>query len=111
MSETKQVVKVSIGGDEYSLRSDRSPEYTEAVAQHVDHALREALAAAPRVETHKAAVLAALAVADELFQARLEARELERRIQELADRLARFLPPKKRPSRTSGAFAQTGDDG
>ena len=111
MSDDKRVVKVTIGGDEYSLRSDRSAEYTEAVAQHVDRALREALAAAPRVETHKAAVLAALAVADELFQARLQARDLERRLQELTDRLSRFLPPKKRPSRVSGAFAQSGDEG
>ncbi len=111
MADEKPVVKVSIGGEDFSLKSDRSEEYTRAVARHVDHALTEALTAAPRIETHKAAVLAALSVADELFQSRLEAREMERRMNDLADRLSRFLPPKKRPSRTSGVFAQSGDDG
>jgi cell division protein ZapA (FtsZ GTPase activity inhibitor) len=51
------------------------------------------------VESHKAAILAALAITDELFQARLSAREVEQRLQLLTQDLSRFLPPKKRPSR------------
>ncbi len=106
----KNLVKVTIGGEEYSLRSDRSEEYTRAVAAHVDRAIAEAKSIGVLVESHKAAVLAALAVTDELFQARLTARELEQRIARLAEQLSRFLPPSKRPSRTSGAFASSGDE-
>lgn len=98
MSE-KRVVRVSIGGDEYTLRSERSDEYTRAVAEHVDRALQDVLASGAMVESHKAAILAALAITDELFQARLSAREVEQRLQVMTQDLSRFLPPKKRPSR------------
>jgi cell division protein ZapA len=111
MAEQNPAVKVMIAGEEFSLKSDRSEDYTRAVADHIDRALKDVLAAAPRIDPHKAAVLAALAVTDELFQSRLEAREMQRRINEMTDNLSRFLPPKKRPSRTSGVFAQSVDDG
>ncbi len=110
MTDRKHLVKVIIGEDEYSLRSERSEDYTRAVAEHVNQALRDVQAVGPIVESHKAAILAALAVTDELFQARLAARELEQRLEALADKLSRLLPPKKRPSRSTGAFASSGDD-
>lgn len=97
--DKKTVVRVSIGGDEYSLRSERSDEYTRAVAEHVDRALQDVLASGAMVESHKAAILAALAITDELFQARLAAREVEQRLQLMTQDLSRFLPPRKRPSR------------
>ena len=36
MTEKKTVVKVTIGGDEYTLKSDRTTEYTRVVAEYVD---------------------------------------------------------------------------
>ncbi len=39
MSAKKTLVKVMIGGDEFSLRSDRSDDYTRAAAEHVDRAM------------------------------------------------------------------------
>jgi len=37
LSTKKNVVRVTILGDEYSIRSDASPERTRAVAEHVDN--------------------------------------------------------------------------
>ncbi len=98
MTAKKTVVKVTIGGDEYSLKSDRPPEYTRAVAEHLDRALKEVLQVGAIVESHKAAVLAALAITDELFQSRRSQAELAERIKALTVEVSRLLPPAKRPA-------------
>ena len=98
MTAKKTVVKVTIGGDEYSLKSDRPPEYTRAVAEHVDRALKEVLQVGAIVESHKAAILAALAITDELFQSRRSQAELAERIEALTAEVSRLLPPAKRPA-------------
>lgn len=110
MSGKRTVVKVRIGGDEYSLRSDRPEDYTRAVAEHVDAALRDINRSGSLVEPQKAAILAALAVADELFQAREITADLTRRLDALSADLARLLPPAKRASKASGVFASQDDD-
>ncbi len=109
MSADRRVVKVRIGSEEYALRSDRPEEYTRAVAAYVDQALRDVLSAGTIVESHKAAVLAALSIADELFQARRGQGDLVERLERLAAELTRLLPPAKRSSRGTGAFASSGD--
>src|SRR5437773_7998104 len=65
MSTKKHAVKVMIGGDEYTVRSDLPPEYTRDVAAYVDQALKKVLSQGPIVETHKAAILAALDITNE----------------------------------------------
>jgi cell division protein ZapA len=97
----KTTVKVTIGGEEYSLRSERSEEYTRAVADHVDRALQEVLAVGSIVESHKAAILAALAITDELFQVKMSSRDVDQRVRALTSELTRLLPPQKRPSRSA----------
>jgi cell division protein ZapA len=108
VSADRKLVKVRIGADEYALRSDRPEEYTRAVAEHVDRALREILSSGAIVESHKAAVLAALAIADELFQERRLQTDMAERLVQLSAELARLLPPAKR--RSTAAFATSGDD-
>lgn len=109
MSGKKTVVKVTIGGDEYTLKSDRPPEYTKAVAEHVDNALKEVLSSGTMVETHKAAILAALSITDELFQERKASSEVADRVTSMATDLCRVLPPVKRSSRVTGSFATSRD--
>ena len=70
MSEKKNSVRVTIVGEEYTIRSDATPAHTRAVAEHVDRAIRHVMNTATVVETHKAAILAALQITDELFRAR-----------------------------------------
>jgi len=97
----KYAVKVTICDEEYTVRSELDPEYTRQVASHVDVAIRRVLHAGPMVESHKAAILAALAITDELFEAKKQHGETARRIRALTADLARMLPPQKRQS--SGA--------
>jgi cell division protein ZapA len=99
----RTLVKVRIGSEEYSLRSDRPEEYTRAVAELVDRQLKEILSAGAIVESHKAAVLAALAIADELFQQRRAQADVAERLERLTAELSRLLPPAKR--RSTGTFA------
>jgi cell division protein ZapA len=71
----------------------------------VNQTLGEVRASGSIIESHKAAVLAALAVTDELFQARRQQREMADQLTKLAAELSRLLPPAKRRSSTSGSFA------
>lgn len=109
MADKKTTVKVTIGLDEYALRSDKPEEYTRAVAEHVNRALKDVLAAGPMVEHHKAAILAALAITDELFQAKRAGQDVAERLKALTAELGRLLPPAKRNSK-AGSIA-TGADG
>jgi cell division protein ZapA (FtsZ GTPase activity inhibitor) len=98
----KESVRVVVGGEELSVRSELPPEYTREVAAYLDDALRRIRAMMPSLEAHKAAILAGLAVTDELFRARRTDTEMAQRVAVLTDELARLLPPSKRGTR-SGA--------
>lgn len=100
MSQAKHSVRVVIGGEEFTVRSELPPEYTREVAAYLDAALKRVRDLLPGVESHKAAILAALAITDELFQARRGDREVATRLNALADEVARLLPPAKRGTRT-----------
>ena len=103
MSQSKQAVKGVIGGEEYSVRSEVPPEYTREVAAYLDAALKRVRDSLPSVDVQKAAILAALAITDELFQARRSDREIATRMSTLADDLARLLPPAKRGKRSAAS--------
>lgn len=106
MSE-KHAVRVTIGGEEFTVRSEHTPEYTMEVAAYVDEALARVREMVPMADSHKAAMLAALSITDELFQARQGDRDAAARISALADGVARLLPPAKRGRRAKGTYART----
>ena len=101
MSTTKNAVRVIIGGEEYTVRSELPPDYTREVAAYLDAALKRVRDSLPMVETQKAAILAALAITDELFQARRGDRDVADRLTAMANDLARLLPPAKRGTRAA----------
>jgi len=101
VTTTKNAVRVVIGGEEYTVRSELPPEYTREVAAYLDAALKRVRDSLPMVESHKAAILAALFITDELFQARRGDREAADRLSSMANDLARLLPPAKRGSRAA----------
>ena len=101
MTTTKNAVRVFIGGEEFTVRSELPPEYTREVAAYLDAALKRVRDTLPMVESHKAAILAALSITDELFQARRGDREIADRLTGMANDLARLLPPAKRGSRAA----------
>ena len=77
MSDKRYVAKVNIVGEEYTIRSDATPEHTRAVAAYLDREIKKVLGANALIETHKAAILAAMSITDELFRERTTARLVE----------------------------------
>lgn len=103
MTATKNAVRVTIGGEEYTVRSELPPEYTREVAAYFDAALKRVRDSLPAMEAHKIAILAGLAITDELFQARREDRQIADRLTQMADEFARMLPPSKRGARATAS--------
>ena len=97
-SARKHVVKVRIIGEEYSIRSEAPPDRVRQVAEHVDGIIRQVMSGGTVIEAHRAAILAALQITDELFKAREDADEVERSLDGLAGEMRRLLPPAKRES-------------
>lgn len=102
MTPRKHTTSVTILGETYTLRTEASPERTRAVAEHVDQLVRRLMESGAVVETHRAAVLAALQITDELFTARGELSEVNRGVRELSDEVRRWLPPPLRTGEGSG---------
>ncbi len=96
MNTRKNVVKVTIQGSEYSIRTETSPEHAIAVAAYVDQAITETLESGARVESHKAAILAALRIASELFEEREQTSRLTSQMSALSEEIRPWLPPAKR---------------
>jgi cell division protein ZapA len=96
MTDKRHVAKVSIVGEEYTVRSDATPEHTKAVAAYLDREIRKVLGANSLMETHKAAILAAMSITDELFRERTSTRLVEDELRGLNNDVRRMLPPGKR---------------
>ena len=99
MNAPKHSTRVTICGEDYTIRSDASPEHTRAVAAHVDKAIRDVMGNASVTESHKAAILAALSITDDLFRERSERAGVAESMQALSGELRRWLPPGKRGER------------
>jgi cell division protein ZapA len=93
----RNLVTVEIAGETYSIRAQASAEYTRQCAAYVDQRLSEIVRGGSLIQSHKGAILVALALADEVFQGRAELdalkAELTRRsdalTSEIEDRLSR----------------------
>ena len=98
MSE-RTAVTVRIAGEEHAIRSAAPPEYTRRCARLVDERITEIRRRSGLVEGHRAAILAALSIADESFQAQEELERLRalvaERSQGLVDRLAAVTDAKE----------------
>jgi cell division protein ZapA (FtsZ GTPase activity inhibitor) len=93
MSEAghKHVVTVEIAGEEYTLRVLATPEHARECAALVDDAIAQALQHGALVQSQKAAILAALSLADQLLRTREELDALRGETSRFATRLARDL--------------------
>lgn len=96
MSTRKTSVKVEILGESYAIRSDATAEHTRAVAHHLDQAIRQILSTGSVIEANRAAILAALQITSELFQAREANEAVTEAMGQLSDEVRRLLPPAKR---------------
>jgi len=79
--------KVVIYNQTYNLRSDHDPAYIQDLAEYVDRRMNEIARASMTVDSLRVAILAALQIADDFFQAR---KELSATEEEIADRSAKY---------------------
>jgi cell division protein ZapA len=96
MTDKRSSVKVTIVGQELTIRSDASPEHTREVAAYVDKTIRAIMNSGAVVESSRASILAALQITDELFRARNAQRALNESMDALSSEVRRWLPPAKR---------------
>jgi len=78
--------KVQIFGQTYSISADLDPVYVQKLAAYVDEKMRAITRSTSTVDTQKAAVLAALSIADELHTGLRERNEREDLLREQAER-------------------------
>jgi cell division protein ZapA len=79
-------VKVQIFGQIYAIRGDLDERYVQKLAAYVDEKMSAIADATATVDTQKVAVLAALAIADELHTIRKDRTDKEDLLREQAER-------------------------
>ena len=84
-------IRVQIHGNEYPVRADTDPEYTRAVAAYVDRKMQEISSDQSLVSSTKIAILAAIHIADELFQERQKREETMNDVAERALQISEVL--------------------
>jgi cell division protein ZapA len=81
-----RTVKIQIFGQTYPIQAELDQEYVQKLAAYVDEKMRAISDMTPTVDTQKVAILAALAIADELHSLRHERGEREELLKEQAER-------------------------
>jgi cell division protein ZapA len=79
-------VKVEIYGQTYAIRGDLDAAYVQKLAEYVDEKMHTIADATATIDTQKVAVLAALAIADELHSVQRDRGEREELLREQAER-------------------------
>jgi len=79
-------IKVQIFDQPYNIGGDLDEKYVHELARYVDQKMREVADTTRMVDTQRVAVLAALAVADELQTLRSEREEVEDKLRDRAQR-------------------------
>jgi cell division protein ZapA len=79
-------VKVEIYDQTYNIAGDLGEEYVQELARYVDDKMRAVADATKTVDSLRVAVLAALALADELHSLRTQQEETEGTLRERAER-------------------------
>lgn len=87
----KRSVVVHIAGQRLVVRSDADEAYVQRLAGYVDERVCEVQRSSKRVPSQSLAVLAALNIADELFQEREKRTELKRKIRDKSRAVLSYL--------------------
>jgi cell division protein ZapA len=83
--------KVVIYNQTYTLRSEHDEDYIHQLAEHVNQRMSEIASATMTVDSLRVAILAAVQIADELYQAKREIQETEEEISERSAKYAELL--------------------
>jgi cell division protein ZapA len=77
MADKPSLVHVEIFGQSYSVKAGADPGYVEKLAALVDARMQEVSRSSGAVDSVRIAVLAALNIADELYQSKSQSSEAE----------------------------------
>lgn len=80
-------VEVTILGQKYTIKGDAAEDYIKQLAAFVDGKLKEVHGASPNITPLKAAILASLNIADELYRLRQAQEEAASLIEEKTNAL------------------------
>jgi cell division protein ZapA (FtsZ GTPase activity inhibitor) len=105
MSQEKTMMEVTIFGQTMKIRGDADPELTMKLAEYVDQKMREAVPSPMTLSNvlynerlARVAILAALNIAEELFQLRADKETEKNMIEEKAGALLSLLEKELQPS-------------
>ena len=87
----KSLVRVEIMGREYNIRSDEGEERVKKIAQYVDEKLRKISEVSKTTSSLNAAILAAMDIANEYFEALEGHTHLRLRVEEIENKSGRLL--------------------
>ncbi|MBN2565896.1 MAG: cell division protein ZapA [Candidatus Eisenbacteria bacterium] len=87
----KRSVVVHVGGQRYVVRSDADETYIRTLAGYLDDRIKEVSKRSKPVTSQSLAVLAALNIADELFQERRKRVELRQRVKDKSRAMIAYL--------------------
>jgi len=105
MSQEKTMMEVTIFGQTMKIRGDADPELTMKLAEYVDQKMRDAVPSPMTLSNvlynerlARVAILAALNIAEELFQLRADKETEKNLIEEKAGALLSLLEKELQPS-------------
>ena len=87
----KDSVTVSLAGHKFSIKSEHNEAHLEQLAAYVDRKVRELQRMSKSVGTQQLALLAAMNIADELFQAQDAQRQFRQRVARKSEHLLKVV--------------------
>jgi len=91
MGSDKNVLTVRIFGAEYSVRGYADANYIKAIADYVDGKMREVDHALRVDSSLKIAILASLNITHELFNERMQKKELQKQLEDKITKLNQLI--------------------
>lgn len=95
MENSQNVIKVSIFDREYEIKGNKDQEYIRSLAEYVDSVMRQISEKVKISSLSKIAILAALNIADEMFEERLKLKNSIKKLQEELDNAISAISPSK----------------
>ena len=91
MAEPKSEVTVTVQNVEIVIRTDKSPEYVQELAEYVDGRIKKISQNTPFVSSLKVSFYAAIDLANEVFELRQKNKEIEDAVKNKTEQLVGML--------------------
>lgn len=91
IARVKRQVSVEVAGQKFPLKTDADEDYVKALAKYVDKKIAEARTSSRTVASQSLVIMAALQLADELFQSRQRDTEFRRAVKTRSQKLLELI--------------------